>query len=302
MRLIEQPYETPQGMLDFPFAYVYDASALTDGQTYLNIAQQMQGDSDFILRAIRGVRTCVDTAANGGRFNYKNASGAYANGNPSTGIVVPNIWPVIPEKLFAYNTQINFDLYKVLRSSTVCAEGTIYASKIGFFGVKRFNQSMAGYRTQKTPYTYREFPQTYTFSVTISQGALAANGQPNTYTRYTQQMDNYDFELLGLSISLQGATGALTTNDFALTLYDANMHQTSSAPLPQLFFNRGKPTASTLSTYRSVFPVPSLVYPAGAAITFDVWSLLCRGVVPQTYSIDFQGIWRLPCSGRNPGW
>lgn len=302
MRLIEQPYETPQGMLDFPFAYVYDASGLTDGATVQNIAQQMQGDSDFILRAIRGVRTCIDTAANGGKFNYRNASHSYANGNPSSGIIVPNNWPVIPEKMYAYNTAINFDLYKVLRASTVCSEGTIYASKIGFFGVKRFHQASAGYSNNKTPYAYREFPQTYTFNVTISQGALASNGQPNTYTRYTQQMDNYDFELLGLSISLQGSTGALTTNDLALTLYDANMHQTSSSPLPQLFLNRSKPTASTLATYRAVFPVPTLVYPAGSAITFDVWSLLCSASVPRTYSIDFQGIWRLPCSGRNPGW
>jgi hypothetical protein len=48
--------------------------------------------------------------------------------------------------------------------------------------------------------------------------------------------------------------------------------------------------------------VPSLVYPAGAAITFDITSLLCSASVPQTYNIDFEGIWRLPCSGRNPGW
>lgn len=303
MRLIEAPYQTPEGYVDFPFAYVYNTSAFADGQAQvLNISQQLQGDSDFILRAIRGVRTTVDTAANGGRFNYKNASSSYAFGNPSAGIVVPNNWVVLPEKTYKINTQINFDLYKTLRASTVCAEGTIYKSSIAFMGVKRFPFASSGYRSQKTPYAYREFPQTYVYSLTITQPSLAANGVANAPLRYTQVMDNYDFELCRITVSLANATGALTTNDFAMTLYDANMHQTSSAPLMQTYFNAGKPTASTLATHRAVFPVPSLVYPAGAAITFDITSLLCSASVPQTYNIDFEGIWRLPCSGRNPGW
>ena len=69
MRIIEEPYLTPDGTLDTPFTYVYDTSAFTDGVNMLNIAQQLQGDSAFILRRIMGVPTVVDTAANGGRPN-----------------------------------------------------------------------------------------------------------------------------------------------------------------------------------------------------------------------------------------
>jgi len=297
MKLLEQPYITPPGYRDFPFAYVYDATGLSDGTTYQDIQVPLQGDSDFILRHIAGVSNCVDTSANGGRWNYKGHSRQYAIGNQSTGIcAIPN-WPVVPEKLFKYNEAIWIDLYNVLRATNACAGPAqpVPYSYIGFFGVKRFNDNQ-GYRTQATPYKYREMPQRYEFVLTIAKAAYVGNTtSPNPPQRFIQQMDNYDFELLRMSVAQEGSTGTLLTQDFSMTLYDANMHQLSNLPLPQGYWNAGKPAPSTQPPYQACFPVPSIVYPAGAAITIDVTSLLCPAVVPQTYNISFEGLWRLPC-------
>src|SRR6202030_1956033 len=75
--LLIEEYQAPNGAVDFPFAYVYDATALTDGNTYQNVQVQLQNDSQFVLRAIRGATTVLDTAANGARFNYRNPSQSY---------------------------------------------------------------------------------------------------------------------------------------------------------------------------------------------------------------------------------
>lgn len=294
MKLLEQPYITPPGFRDFPFAYVLDATGLTNGTNVQDIQVPLQGDSDFLLRHITGVTNCVDTAANGGRWNYKGHARQYAAGNQSTGIVaIPN-WPVVPEKHFAYNESIWIDLYNILIATNACGGTPIPYSYIAFFGIKRFTDTQ-GYRTQTTAYKYKEMPQRWEFSLTISQAAFGTSTTPNPPQRVTQLMDNYDFELLRISIGQQGSAGTLQTQDFMVTLYDPNMHQLSNLPLPQGYFNAGKPTARTQPPYQGCFPVPSIVYPAGSAITIDVTSLLCGTNVPQTYDVSFEGIWRLPC-------
>lgn len=294
MRIIEEPYLTPDGTLDFPFAYVYDTSAFTDGQNVLNISQQLQGDSAFILRRIMGVPNCVNTPAAQGKFGFKNASGTYAQGNPTSGIIVPKTWPVVPEKLYRQNDQISFDLYNTLRAFNACGGTPIYTSQIAFMGVKRFARGST-YPRQITPYKYREVRYAYAYELTINWSHFDVSGNVQPPQRFNQQLDNFDFELLRISISKAAATGALTTPDFAMTLYDPNMHQYSSAPMLQGFYNAGRPTPATSSPYQATFPCPSQIYPAGGYITFDVTSLLCSSSIPQTYEILFDGIWRYPC-------
>ncbi len=294
MKLLEENYITPPGYRDFPFAYVYDATSLTDGTTYQDIQVQLQGDSDFILRHIAGVSNCVDTFANGGRWNYKGKSRQYAIGNQSTGIQSYKNWPVVPEKKYAYNEAIWIDLYKVLRATNACGGTPIPYSYIAFFGLKRFSDT-SGIRSQATSYKFKEAPQRYEYSLTIDWAHFTSGTTAAPPQRFIQQMDNFDFELLRISVGQPGASGALATQDFSMTLYDANMHQLSNLPIPQGYWNSGKPTPSTQPAYQGIMPCPSLVYPAGSAITFDITSLLCSTSVPQTYNISFEGIWRLPC-------
>jgi hypothetical protein len=290
-RLIEEPYRTPDGRLDIPFAYVFDATGIADGQAQVpNLAKALQGDSDFILRRIAGVSNCVNTSAAGGKWAFKNASGSYAMGNAGSGIVAYPNWVVLPEKLYPVNTQIVFDLFQTLRANNPCASA-IYTSYIAFFGVKRLSVDR-GYRSNTTAYQYREKKYSYSINFTLTN---AAGTGP---IRQSQLIDNYDFELQRIAISYAntpGNTGTLTADDFLIQLYDSNMHQLSDLPLNQSYINNGRTSFAVPTKFQSIFPCPSIVFPAGSAITFDITSLLCSTSVPQSYNIIFEGIWRIPC-------
>ncbi len=301
MRILERPYQVPEGKQDVPFCYVFDATAIADAQAQVqNNSVQLQGDSEFVLRHIAGVNLCVNTPANGGRFNYRNASGSYANGNPSSGIFMPQNWPVLPEKLYPMsNGAIFFDLYNTLRDFNICSETPIYNSYIAFFGVKRFAYQ-AGQPSQKTPYKYRPCKYTYEFDLTVNWNHFSGGTIVAPPRRFTVDMDRYDFELMRISIAKTtvGArgTGGLLTNDFQVMLYDSNLHQYSSLPLNQYFLNAGRPTPATAPAYQPAL-APTLIYPVGSAITFDITSMLCNAIdPPQTYNIVFEGIWRIPCA------
>lgn len=298
-----EPYFTPQGWQDYPFAYVYDASSLTDGTTYNSIQKALQGNCQFILRHIAGVPLCVDTGANGGRFNFKNASGSYAIANPGqpagsnlSGLVMPNNWPVVPEKLYPFNASIYFDLIKALRASSACGGVTVYSSYLAFFGVKRFQEGQ-GYPIRVTPYKYREKRYSYEYSLTINWGHYTNDvatilNQPH---RFIIPTDNYDFELFQIGISESTGSGGLTRDDFQMMLYDPDMHQLSDLPLNQSFINAARSSPSAAPPYQGIMPAPSIVYPAGGNIVFDITSLLCNSALPITYNLSFQGVWRIPC-------
>lgn len=291
-----EPYFTPHGAVDVPYAYVFDGTSLTDGNDLFNAQQVTAGDSSFILRRIVGLPTVLDTGANGGKFNYKNASQSYVF---MAQVVPPNVITVVPEKLYPPNGSIFFDLYKILRDSTACGGTPIPTAQIAFFGVRRY-QLGRGYAVRETPYKYYEKRYSFEYSLTLN----VASGTPPQ--RQIIPMDAFDFELLEIMISDAGDTtgvGALQTADFSVQLYDANMHQLSSAPLLQGFINSGRVSTGGSGTgkgngappYQAVMPCPSIVYPAGGNIVFDITSLLCATSLPKTYNISFLGIWRKPC-------
>lgn len=311
--LIEEPYQTPPGFLDQPFAYVFDGSQLADGAGEIqNNIININADSDFILRHIAGVPTCVNTPQSGGRFNFRNASGSYANGNPSSGIAFPPNWPVVPEKLYPHNSQLAFDLYQTLRASNACGGTPIYTAQIAFFGVRRVHASGA-FRNWTSPYNFRERKYTYSYSLTINWAYLNASGVPQGPMPQTLQLDSYDFELQRIAVTNAQTTGAtqsgqpggLATNDFRIGLYDAQNHLTSGAGVRNtgaadvnlniLSINAARPNATTWPAYQGCWPTPTLVYPAGGQIRFDITSLLCSTQLNQTYNILFDGIWRIPC-------
>lgn len=311
-RYVEEPYRTPPGSVDAPFVYVYDAKSLTDGTSYNSVAKDIQGDSDFVLRAIRGVPTCMAAAPNG-LFSYKNPNGTYCDAQYAfggvaavRGIVMPNNWPVVPEKIYRANTAIQFDLTDVLRAGTPCVSGggTIYWSQIAFCGVKRFPVQQ-GYALGRTGYAYRPLRYSYNLSLNVNWGywAAAASTQQAPAQRFTIGMEQYDFELMRIKICpASGAAGALTTPDFQVVIYDANMHQLSDHPVNQSYVNAGKVAPNQAAPYQAVFPIPTLVYPQASNITLDVYSLLCnadaRLPAGVKYSLMFEGVWRVPVGDR----
>jgi hypothetical protein len=299
-RILERPYRSPEGTLDVPFVYVFDASGLADGQAQVqNLAIQLQGDSRFVLRRIAGVNLCVASAGAGGKFNYRNPTGSYASGNPSSGIIVGQNWPIVPEKLYTENNAgIFFDLYNTLRSFTICGITPIYTSQIAFFGVKRFAKGY-GYPTRKTPYQYRECKYGYGFNLTINWNHFASGTSIAPPKTFQVLMDRYDFELQRIAITDITTSGSarfgLVFEDFQIQLYDANQHQFSSLPLNQGFINSARIDPATIHPYQPAL-APTLVYPVGSSIKFDITSMLCNGVgSPRTYNLFFEGQWRVPC-------
>src|SRR5271166_6375179 len=144
-------YSPPPGYYDLPFTWVYDASALTDGQNFLN--QQVKifaGYGDFILRRIVGLDRVLSNAAAvpgqvnpPGQFHIRDARGRYLQqfpqyinvGGPGATQNARDI-AIVPESMYRENTGINFDLYDVLRATDLSGS-THNSAQIGFQGVRR---------------------------------------------------------------------------------------------------------------------------------------------------------------------
>lgn len=274
-----EPYRVPPGYIDFPFVYVFDARALTDGNSYYDVALDMQGDSDFILRRITGIQTVVGTT---GQFRFKGANGAYAMSAPV--FAGSNSRTVLPEKIYPYNTAIRFDLLNVARQSVVCTP-TIYTSFLAFQGVKRFIAS-PGYPSGQSSYRYWEYKWGYRLQFTLS---VFDGAEP---VRLVVPVNDFDFELERISISRADGSRAMTTPDFGITLLDPNRHAFSNLPLNVDFVNNA---FARFPSQKSVFPVPAVLYPIGSQIVFDVTSYLCAAGGAQSYEIFFDGLQRLPC-------
>ena len=272
-------YKVPPGYLDFPFVYVYDGRALTDGNTYYDIALPMQGDSDFILRRITGIQTLVSTT---GQFRFRGANGAYAMSNPV--LAGANSRTVLPERVYPYNTAIRFDLLSVARQSVACSGDTIFTAFLAFQGVKRFIAT-PGVPTGKSAYQYREYKWGFPIDLTL---AVFNGADP---VRFIVPINDYDFELQRIAITYADGT-AVTSPDFGVTLFDPNRHAFSNLPLNVDFINNA---FVRFASQKSVFPVPSILYPTGSQIVFDVSSYLCETGGDQDYQILFDGLQRLPC-------
>lgn len=285
MRYWEEQYKTPPGAVDYPYIYIFDCTGLTDGNTYQFLTQAMPGDSDFILRRIVGFRTVLGSPVTG-KFLYRNASQSQCMSAP----VLPNsaTRQVLPEKFYPRNAQILFDLYGVTRAFTACAGSpNIYTSQLGFQGLRRY-QTGSGIPTGVTPYPYREAKWQLGLTFTLS---TFAGSDP---VSFVQPINNYDVEVQRISITYSNGN-PVTTEDFLIQLYDPNQHQFFSQACLMGFINNAQ---SQWRIRRSVFPVPTVVYPVGSAIRFDITSLLCGLGGNQSYQIVFDGIQRLPTGAR----
>jgi len=282
LTLTVEPYQIPAGFWDYPFTYIFDASGLTDGSNYVNneLSLIFQGDSDFVLRHIMGLKNVLDTFANGGRWSFRTPNKNYAIGRPNLLAGPTKHHAVLPEYRYDSNGTIFFDLQTVLRRARV---GTNYVSQIAFAGVKRYPlPSWLG----DTRYPYRELPYSFPYTLALNFAATAS-ARP----QYVD-VNQYDFLLQNIFITQVGATGGLATDDFQILLYDAWNRQTSSVPQNQSFVNACRLAPQTPATYDACFPTPALLYPAGSRIRFDIINRL--NITTNSYQILFNGTWRIP--------
>ncbi len=291
--------EAPDGKVDVPFCYLYDATSLTDGQDYLNQAVTVDSDSDFLIRRIVGLNLCTNSNATGGlvvRYRGQNAMmqnklraglyPTYTNGL-LTGSVANGNWPVLPEALFTPSSQISFDLFGVLRDSVGAGANTVYNSYLGFWGVRRFDAGSV--YQHKTKYAWRPLPYTYTYDLDMnwSHWTDAVNGIAEAPRKFYVEILERDFQLCAIGVTnIDGSP--VTTNDFQLSMFDAaRTLRYSNMPVNLPFFNYNGPKQYGVP----VFPTPPIVFPTKGLMQFEITSMLPFGSTGQ-YKLHFMGIWR----------
>lgn len=284
-------YKTPEGKVDVPYAYVFDASGLTDGHDYKNLAVVIDHDSQFVLRRVAGLNLVVNSNATG-KFRCHQQNQLQMQQSPIKpgllldGATVSGCLPILPEAIYQPNSSIPFELYNVLRNFTADTVD-IYNSFLAFCGVRRYD--IGGIYVHKTPYPYRELPYTYTYALNLNWAHWtgAANGVPTNPRVFTIPIYEDDFELSAIGVTYSDGS-LVTTNDFQMSLYDASKSQIfSSLPLNLPYLNWNAPAQYG----RPVYPVPPIVYPIRGIIQFAITSMLPFGT-SNTYTIHFMGIKR----------
>lgn len=284
-------YRTPEGKVDVPYVIVFDATGLTDGLSYKNLAVVIDHNSQFILRRVVGLNLCVNPNTTG-KFRCHQQNQLQMQQSPIKpgllldGTTVSGMLPVLPEAVYQPNSSIPFELYGVLRDSTADTV-TIYNSYLAFCGVRRYD--IGGIYVHKTPYPYRELPYTYTYPLNLNWAHWtgASNGVPTNPRVFTIPIYEDDFELCAIGVTHADGT-LVTTNDFQISLYDATKSQLfSSSPLNVSYINWNAP----VQYGRPVYPVPPIVYPVRGIIQFAITSMLPFGTAG-SYMIHFMGIKR----------
>jgi hypothetical protein len=280
--MIEAPARTPAGYADYPYVYVFDGSALTDGTSPQTLSVRILGGEDFLLRRIVGLPQVAS------QMMLYNDSQSQAFSALQT---LPQNYTVVPEKRYPATSYILFDLGNVLRASVACGAQPIFLSFLGFQGVHR-KVNPTGVSPLASNYRYYERPYFYRFALSLNWRRYTAVPGPAEAPRpFAFTIPNYDFELN--YITVRRTNGTLpATDDFLLLLYDSGQFMLSSAPLPLRWWN-----FSGAGNFGSVFPVPGVLYPLGSQVQFDITSMICNldADFPREYELVFGGIERVPC-------
>jgi hypothetical protein len=192
-------YTPPAGYYDLPFAWVFDASTLTDGNTYLNQNVPIfAGYGDFILRRIVGLDRVLNHSAAvpgqqnpPGQFQIRDSRGRYiqelpqyvGTGGPGA-TQNPRDIALSRELVYKENTSISLDLYDILRATDLSGS-THSSAQIAFMGVRR----VFGTSPLAPKYKYR--PKFFAYNVSQQITQL----QSNTLVPIKQTVQDYDFEL-----------------------------------------------------------------------------------------------------------
>lgn len=283
-------YRTPPGFGDTFYQYVFDAQSqspvLTNGVNYSRLGIQVV-DGDFILRHWAGLDTIAD------RLQIYDWLGRGISDEPMfLGAAANNVFAhmvVAPEIKFPVNGNIRFDLINVTQA-VAGTDGalTVYRSQLVFSGARR----RLGVIGDPVPsaYPFYEKPYYIPYQLSITQYA-SASGLLNAPQVIQIAVEDFDFELRRIELRLQSSQQA---SPFKMTLYNSDKVAMSNAPILSNMLLHLDPRQS--SGEMSFWPCPPILYRANSTIRFDVHSLLFSPtVLPQTYSLLFHGVRRIPC-------
>lgn len=278
-----------------PYFYVLDFDAIPDGTNLNNYALPTFDFCDFYLRRVAGWNF---VKAPTGRLQIYGPDQNKFFFSPIQNIV--RDFPVIPQMKYQTNSSIVIDNSNVLRANNAYTgvPGSVpnYFSQLCFQGIRQYITPVAnrgGYSNfREKPYTYTFRLENYTKTGRVGP-AFQVLDLPDTYT---VRIDNYDFvwDATIISVRLLGGESVFqgwqaSEGNFKLTFYDLQNVAYSNAPVLDVFYN------TSARNNVSCFPIPSLVFPVGSDIKFDLWSLLTNGRAPAFLEITFIGRNRIPC-------
>lgn len=257
-------------MADTPYIYSYDGSGLTDGNTYRRLAIQLRDDRPFEMRRIEGLSSLASSL----QLYYpgRSASPVFSSFQK-----LGAEYLLSPPMTYRPQQAIEFDLGVVARQNVACAT-TIYTSRLAFQGVRKQGVDLLPRGQVARPYILR-------FPLTVDWFRYLSVGGPLSPVRYfTIDIETWDFELQRVRIR-RADTGAATTTDLALQLFDSTGEELSNRPVLARTINNAISPAAGWFT-------PGVLYPTRRFLRFGVESMLCNGavVLPLTYNIEFEGV------------
>jgi len=286
MSCIETPYQTPDGYYDSPFMFITNCNGLTNGQSYTNLTQPMDG-TPFILRRVCGLNNTA------GFFQYYNNSLSQVFSDQA---IIPNRdaqFGVLPEKQYDGNGQIRFDLGTVAKATLSSGDEIAY---VGWQGVKRLRGNPTYPTLPKG--IWKGEPQTY--AINIGPIDWTNQASPRRFQININRTDFILFRITQVETAEAGivAEGEPVTGLVAYRLYDySGQRALSNAPVPDFLCvdtTVDQDTGIYAQQNQCPFPVPGIVYPVGGHITFDL-AALRQGAVSDSIQIAFHGMNRSDC-------
>lgn len=285
-------YKTPPGYGDTFFQYVFDAQAavpaLTNGTTVIGQLGIPVLDGSFIARQWSGLNTIASKLQIYDWLGRQFFGQLVQMGAGSPALFYGNK-PILPEVQWPDSGRIRFDLGNVQQTSQGTDTGTsILASQLVFSGVRRRPNVVSD--PAPSDYKYYEKDYDIPFTLTIDKYATT-NGVFNPPDQHVMAVEDFDFELRRVELSLQSAQ---QTSQFKILMYNSDWRQlANSAVLSNLFCH----TSPALNSGElSFWPSPPVLYRVNSVIRFDIFSLLVSPTeLPQTFQMVFRGVRRIPC-------
>jgi len=286
-------YITPPGYGDTFFQYLLDAqdltgsAALVNGTTRLGLGIPVQ-DGSFIGRFWSGLPT-IGTKIQ--IFDW--LSRQFFSQPLNIGFGAPALFygqkVILPEVEWPDNGRIVFDLTGV-NVATQGTDGgtTIDASQLVFSGVRR-RKNVA---SDPVPSSYKYYEKDFAYPFTLAINNYATTGGVfNVPTQYLIQVNDFDFELRRVELSLQSPQ---QTSQFKIQMYNTDWVKMSNRPVLSNLFCHTNP--GTNSGELAFNPSPPVLYRVSSVIRFDIYSLLVSPTsLPQTFQLLFRGVRRIPC-------
>ncbi len=182
-------YTPPTGYIDQPFFWCFDTDTITDATSPQNIAINLPGGFDFLLRRVTGMDSVLNPTTGQFMFRMGNKVRNYAN-SPLDICQFLTDFMLGCECTYPETGAISFDLFNTLKASLSTLDGDIDYGQIAFQGVRRRKGTDSTLPGRK----FRRVPQTLKFPINLNWSHFST--QPTR--KFSFVIDNFDYEMHGM--------------------------------------------------------------------------------------------------------